>query len=146
MSYPVISKSNSGFTLIEIVTGLVISGFIAVMIGSGLVYSVQLYRSIKGIDEGFPQANVAFNIIRSEILKGNLSEEAADEENSCTRGDFSFSNGTLKWNEMTLLTNVKSCSIKEKYVFNTSASVYHVRLSLNMNDNERTFAFDVCED
>jgi len=146
MSSPATSKTDSGFTLIEIVTGLVISGFIAVMIGSGLVYSVQLYRTIKEIDESFPQANVAFNILRSEILKGNLSQDADDDENSCTRGDFSFANGTLKWNEKTLLTNVKSCSIRMKNVFGDSASVYHVSISLNMNDNERTFAFDVCED
>ena len=55
---------NRGFTLLEIIVSLVIVGIMATMLGSGLVYSVQLYRTVKSTDETLLQANAAFNLIQ----------------------------------------------------------------------------------
>ena len=62
------NKTDSrGFTLLEIIISLVILGFVGASIGSGLVYSVQLYRNSQAMDTVMPQVDAAFNVVRKIV-------------------------------------------------------------------------------
>lgn len=136
---------NHGFTLIEIVVSLIICGFIAMMIGNGLVYSVQLYKTVKVTDEIIPQTNTAINIIKKEIAT-ELSEGNINDNNiqSCNFGRISYTGTQLKLNNNTLLHNVSSCRIEKKAFTTSNAQIYHIYFTLNLNDSNKTFEFDVC--
>lgn len=148
MSSPVTPEHRSrGFTLIEIVAALVISGFVAAMLGSGLVYSVQLYRTIKGVDEIVPQADAAFNRLRPLLREGKLTIKK--DSDSCTNANtLCLKNGTLTLEGDKLLSHVSNISIDENNAIpgDSSAVITHVKITLDLNGSEKTFEFDVCED
>ena len=133
---------NRGFTLLEIIISLVIVGIMATMLGSGLVYSLQLYRTVKSTDETLLQANAAFNLIRTEIQQGRLGGR---DSNSCTQDQLKFENSALYWNNNLILSNVLDCKITNNHqAFSTSyATVQHVTISLLLDGNKKIYEFDV---
>ena len=133
---------NRGFTLLEIIVSLVIVGIMSTMLGSGLVFSVQLYRTVKSTDETLLQANAAFNLIRTEIQNGKLG---GHDSNSCTQDKLKFENSSLYWNNNLILSNVSDCKITNNHqAFSTShATVQHVTISLLLDGNKKSYEFDV---
>lgn len=144
MSFPTTCTDyyNRGFTLLEIIVSLVIVGIMATMLGSGLVYSVQLYRTVKSTDETLLQANAAFNLIRTEIQKGRFGGRDSD---SCTQDQLKFENSALYWNNNLILSNVSYCKITNNLqAFSTShATVQRITISLLLDGNKKTYEFDV---
>ncbi len=146
------TNAERGFTLLEIVTGLVISGFIAVMIGSGLVSSVKLYQNLKGLDESLPQIDAAINFIRHTIKNGEFKES---QTFVCGYSSYSEQehNSLMYNNKYRLLRHVdcNSFNINPAAVaFQDSgiddAKLYRVTLRVEVNGVLRTFDFDVSGD
>ena len=143
-SYTNHEKDSKGFTLLEIVVSLVICGFIAMMLGSGFIYSAQLYRTVKYTDEIIPQTNVAINTIKQELAQEITSGEPNIQNlHSCSFGRLALTGTNLNLNNNVLLPNISSCQI-QKNKLTTGATIYHISFTLNLNSDNKTFNFDVC--
>ena len=116
-------------------------GFIAASIGSGLVYSVQLYRNSQSMDILMPQLDTACNVIR----KVARQSESMDVINS--KLVFSQPENKLYINNELLLSNVLYFSISEEKAFSFATSnqvVRHITLQLDITGNQHSLSFDVC--
>lgn len=145
------TNAERGFTLLEIVTGLVISGFIAVMIGSGLVYSVKLYQNLKGLDESLPQIDAAINFIRHTIKNGEFKKSQTFVCGYTYNGQ--DHNSLIYNSKVRLLRHVDCTSFKidpTAVAFSGSdvdgATLYRITLRVEVNGVLRNFDFDVCGD
>ena len=129
-----------GFTLLEIVISLVIAGFMAASIGSGLVYSVQLYRTAQQTDTAMPQIDAAVNIIRRVVQQESSFQDITTKRFSCK-------DGQLFLDSYLLLNNVEKFDVTEPAAFEALSAgikVRHVLLRFNFDGNLRTIEFDVC--
>lgn len=114
-------------------------GFIAASIGSGLVYSVQLYRNTQSMDLLMPQLDTACNVIR----KVARQSESMDVINS--KFIFSQTENKLFINNELLLANVSFFSISEEKAFSFADQIVrHITLNLDIAGNQRSLSFDVC--
>lgn len=135
-----IHSKDSGFTLLEMIISLVIMGFIAASVGSGLVYSVQLYRNVQQMDTVMPQVDAAFNVIRKIGQDSSLSID--DITRRLPNPQESGSNQLLLDGKL-LLDNVSFFKPSVVSAFeNSSAKVRH--FELRMFDDSKTIVFDVC--
>lgn len=133
------NENARGFTLLEVIISLVIMGFIAISIGSGLVYSVQLFQTSKAADVTMPQLDAAFHVIRRTIQDGNK------ELLSCSDEKLYLKSGTGDSGESAtktvLLANVTSfdASSAESAFADSNAQVVHVKLQLNFVEDPIEF-------
>lgn len=129
------NENARGFTLLEVIISLVIMGFIAISIGSGLVYSVQLFQTSKAADVTMPQLDAAFHVIRRTIQDGNK------ELLSCSDEKLYLKNGTGESaTKAVLLANVTSFATSTESAFEGSkAKVVHVKLQLNFVEDPIEF-------
>ena len=135
-----INKSPSGFTLLEIVISLVIMGFIAISIGNGFVYSVQLFNQSKALDTLLPQIDASINVIR-KIAKNKTLQEI----NELILWDTTKNKLTLDSN--LLLDNVSNYKIKDEssyFAGAKKATVRHIELAITLDGNEHKFDIFVC--
>lgn len=156
MSSPLKTNHERGFTLIEIITGLVISGFIAAMLGSGLVYSVKLYQNLKGLDEILPQIDATINFIRHTIKSGEFKESETFLCGYSSQDDslYDTEHNSLMYNQKyRLLRHVDCSSFKidpNAVAFSDSevddAKLYRITLRVEVNGVFRNFDFDVSGD
>ncbi len=124
-----------GFTLLEVIISLVIMGFIAVSIGSGLVYSVQLFQTSKAADVTMPQLDAAFHVIRRTIQDGNTALLSCSGEKLYLKsGSGDSATKTV------LLSNVTSFNTTAVSAFaDSTAKVKHVTMKLNFLDEPIEF-------
>ena len=122
------------------IISLVIMGFIAASVGSGLVYSVQLYRNAQQMDTVMPQVDAAFNVIRKIGQDSSLSID--DIARRLPNPQETGSNQLLLDGKL-LLDNVSFFKPSVVSAFeNSSAKVRH--FELRMFDDGKTIVFDVC--
>ena len=147
-----VSKTNSrGFTLLEIIVSLVILGFVGASIGSGLVYSVQLYRSSQVMDTVMPQVDAAFNVVRKvvqsaqKITRRNQNNGTAIVVGS--KGQIlKKENNQLTLDGKLLLDNVSNFDVSQHSAFDSfssEAKVQHVLITLDLADSPKDIEFDV---
>ncbi len=131
------NKNARGFTVLEVIISLVIMGFIAVSIGNGVVYSVQLFKASQAADVTLPQLDAAFHVIRRTIQDGDKNLlSCADEKLYLNSGSGDSEKKTV------LLSNVTSFLTSEVSAFeNSEARVVHVKMQLNFV--EEPIEFDV---
>lgn len=129
------NENARGFTLLEVIISLVIMGFIAISIGSGLVYSVQLFQTSKAADVTMPQLDAAFHVIRRTIQDGNKKLlTCSDEKLYLKSGTEASATKTV------LLSNVTSFATSTESAFaNSEAQVVHVKLQLNFVEDPIEF-------
>lgn len=146
------NKTDSqGFTLLEIIISLVILGFVSASIGSGLVYSVQLYRNSQAMDTVMPQVDATFNVVRKivqsaqKITRGNQNNGTAiivgNEEQILKR-----ENNQLTLDGKLLLDNVSKFDVSEISAFSSvssEAKVQHVLITIDLADTQKNIEFDV---
>lgn len=145
-------KTNSrGFTLLEIIISLVILGFVSASIGSGLVYSVQLYRNSQAMDTVMPQVDAAFNVIRKvvqsaqKITRGNQNNGTAIVVSDMGQ-ILKRENNQLTLDGKLLLDNVSKFDISEISAFSSvssEAKVQHVLITIDLADTQKNIEFDV---
>lgn len=130
------NENARGFTLLEVIISLVIMGFIAISIGSGLVYSVQLFQTSKAADVTMPQLDAAFHVIRRTIQDGNKKLlTCSDEKLYLKSGTGESATKTV------LLANVTSFDAlsTESAFADSNAQVVHVKLQLNFVEDPIEF-------
>ena len=135
-----INKPSSGFTLLETVICLVIMGFIALSIGNGFIYSVQLFNQSKALDTFLPQIDTSINVLR-KIAKNKTLQEI-DE---LILWDTTKNKLTLDSN--LLLDNVSNYKIEDEsasFVGVKKAIVRHIELAITLGGNEHKFDIFVC--
>ena len=146
------NKTDSrGFTLLEIIISLVILGFVGASIGSGLVYSVQLYRNSQAMDTVMPQVDAAFNVVRKivqsaqKITRGNQNNGTAiivGNEGQILKRE----NNQLTLDGKLLLDNVSKFDVSEISAFSSvssEAKVQHVLITIDLADAQKNIEFDV---
>ena len=112
----------------------------AASIGSGLVYSVQLYRTAQQTDTAMPQIDAAVNIIRRVV------QQESSLQNITTKR-FSCKDGQLFLDSYLLLSNVEKFDVTEPAAFEALSAdikVRHILLRFNFDGDPRTIEFDVC--
>ena len=147
-----VRQTNSrGFTLLEIIISLVILGFVSASIGSGLVYSVQLYRNSQAMDTVMPQVDAAFIVVRKvvqsaqKITRGNQNNGTAiivGNEGQILKRE----NNQLTLDDKLLLDNVSKFDVSEISAFasvSSEAKVQHVLITIDLADTQKNIEFDV---
>lgn len=146
------NKTDSrGFTLLEIIISLVILGFVGASIGSGLVYSVQLYRNSQAMDTVMPQVDAAFNVVRKivqsaqKITRGNQNNGTAIVVSDMGQ-ILKRENNQLTLDGKLLLDNVSKFDVSEISAFpsvSSEAKVQHVLITIDLADAQKNIEFDV---
>lgn len=146
------NKTDSrGFTLLEIIISLVILGFVGASIGSGLVYSVQLYRNSQAMDTVMPQVDAAFNVVRKivqsaqKITRGNKNNGTAIVVSNMGQ-ILKRENNQLTLDNKLLLDNVSKFDVSEISAFSSvssEAKVQHVLITIDLADTQKNIEFDV---
>ena len=128
-------RNERGFTLLEVIISLVIMGFIAISIGNGLVYSVQLFQISKASDVTMPQLDAAFHLIRRTIQNGDKALLTCSDEKLYLK-----SSTDEVASKTTILNNVTSFDTPTVSAFeNSTAEVVHVKMQLNFIENPIEF-------
>lgn len=150
--WSVANKTDSrGFTLLEIIISLVILGFVGASIGSGLVYSVQLYRNSQAMDTVMPQVDAAFNVVRKivqsaqKITRGNQNNGTAIVVSDMGQ-ILKRENNQLTLDGKLLLDNVSKFDVSEISAFSSVSSVakvQHVLITIDLADAQKNIEFDV---
>lgn len=150
--WSVANKTDSrGFTLLEIIISLVILGFVGASIGSGLVYSVQLYRNSQAMDTVMPQVDAAFNVVRKivqsaqKITRGNQNNGTAIVVSDMGQ-ILKRENNQLSLDGKLLLDNVSKFDVSEISAFSSvssEAKVQHVLITIDLADAQKNIEFDV---
>ena len=150
--WSVANKTDSrGFTLLEIIISLVILGFVGASIGSGLVYSVQLYRNSQAMDTVMPQVDAAFNVVRKivqsaqKITRGNQNNGTAIVVSDMGQ-ILKRENNQLTLDGKLLLDNVSKFDVSEISAFSSvfsEAKVQHVLITIDLADAQKNIEFDV---
>ena len=146
------NKTDSrGFTLLEIIISLVILGFVGASIGSGLVYSVQLYRNSQAMDTVMPQVDAAFNVVRKivqsaqKITRGNQNNGTAIVVSDMGQ-ILKRENNQLTLDGKLLLDNISKFDVSEISAFpsvSSEAKVQHVLITIDLADAQKNIEFDV---
>lgn len=146
------NKTDSrGFTLLEIIISLVILDFVGASIGSGLVYSVQLYRNSQAMDTVMPQVDAAFNVVRKivqsaqKITRGNQNNGTAIVVSNMGQ-ILKRENNQLTLDNKLLLDNVSRFDVSEISAFSSvssEAKVQHVLITIDLADTQKNIEFDV---
>lgn len=145
MWFPRKTKASRGFTLLEMVVSFVILGFIGLSLGSGLVYSIQLFRTSQAIDLVLPQVDAAIAAIRY-YAKHSGDATTGDLKNNiklCTAAE-GYQGLCIRENSLLLLGHVTEYSVTPVETGN-GVALTRIRFSLDLDGNPRTYQFDVCQ-